>query len=218
LSQDILKIIRILKRSYPEAKCSLVHQDPFQLLVSTILSAQCTDKKVNEVTPKLFAKYPESAKLAKAPLEKIESIIQPTGFYRQKAKSLKSMSEDLVSKYTGQVPAQMNQLVQLRGVGRKTANVVLGNAFGRPDGVVVDTHVGRISRLLGLSKHKDPEKVEQDLNKIIPKKDWVIFSHLLIEHGRQICKSGRPKCSECPLKSLCPKLGLNNPPVPGDVM
>ncbi|PIR23795.1 MAG: endonuclease III [Deltaproteobacteria bacterium CG11_big_fil_rev_8_21_14_0_20_45_16] len=210
MPQDILKIIKILKRSYPEAKCSLVHQNPFQLLVSTILSAQCTDKKVNEVTPKLFAKYPDAQRLAKAPQERIEKIIHSTGFYRQKAKSLKSMSEDLVANYDGCVPSKMEQLVKLRGVGRKTANVVLGNAFGKPGGVVVDTHVGRISRLLGLSKHKDSEKVEKDLNKIIPKKDWVIFSHLLIEHGRQVCISGRPKCSVCPLESLCPKLGLRS--------
>lgn len=202
------KILKKLKTLYPDVDCALVHANPFELLGSTILSAQCTDARVNMVTPKLFKTYPTPSSMAKAPIEKLEELVKTTGFYKNKAKSLKEMSKSLVEKFDGKVPQTMDELISLRGVGRKTANVVLGNAFGINHGVVVDTHVGRLSRRLGFTKHNDPVKVEKDLMKIVPKKDWTLISHQLISHGRAICKSQRPKCLECTLKDLCPSFGL----------
>ncbi len=198
------KILVILKKTYPDAQCSLTHGDPLQLLIATILSAQCTDARVNMVTPVLFKEYPSAAALAAAPIEKIEKIIQSTGFYRAKAKSIKATATDIAEKFGGKVPDSMEQLVTLRGVGRKTANVVLGNAYGQNVGVVVDTHVGRLSLKLGLTTNEDPVKVEQDLMKLIPQNDWTLWSHLLIDHGRAICNARAPKCDQCPLRDLCP--------------
>lgn len=198
------KILDILKKTYPDAQCSLTHDDPLQLLIATILSAQCTDVRVNMVTPVLFKAYPSARTLADAPLEAIEKIIQSTGFYRAKAKSLKATCTDIVEKFGGKVPGTMDELITLRGVGRKTANVVLGNAFGQNIGVVVDTHVGRLSLRLALTTHEDPVKVEQDLMKLFPQNDWTLLSHLLIDHGRAICNARSPKCDKCPLFQYCP--------------
>lgn len=197
-------ILAILKEMYPGAKCSLTHQNAYQLLVATILSAQCTDARVNIVTPELFARFATPQAMAEASLKDIEGIIQTTGFYRNKAKSLKEASTDIVQKHGGKVPGTMDELVALRGVGRKTANVVLGNAFGQNVGVVVDTHVGRLSLRLGLTRHANPEKVEQDLIKLVPREDWTLWSHLLIDHGRAICTARSPRCEVCPLLPHCP--------------
>jgi len=206
--QRARKIARALARAYPDAVCALEHVDPFQLLVATILSAQCTDERVNMVTPGLFQKYPTPEKLARSSQADVEKIIKSTGFFRAKAKSLRGMAERLVDEFAGVLPRSIDELTLLPGVGRKTANVLLGTAFGIATGVVVDTHVKRISYLLGLTDHQDPEKVEQDLMALLPKKEWVNFSHRLIHHGRRICIARRPKCTECPLLRLCPRIGL----------
>jgi endonuclease-3 len=206
------KIARALARAYPDAVCALHHDDPFQLLVATILSAQCTDERVNMVTPSLFRKYPTPEKLARSSQADVEEIIKSTGFFRAKAKSLRGMAAKLVDEFAGVLPRSIDELTQLPGVGRKTANVLLGTAFGIATGVVVDTHVKRITYLLGLTDRQDPEKVEQDLMALLPKKEWVNFSHRLIHHGRRICIARRPKCLECPLLRLCPRVGL--PPLP----
>lgn len=198
------KILPILKKTYPEARCSLEHGDALELLVATILSAQCTDDRVNIVTKDLFKKYRTASDYATAPQEQIEKDIQSTGFYRNKARSLRGMAAALVEKHQGKVPQTMGELTELPGVGRKTANVVLGNAFGQNVGVVVDTHVARLSERLGLTKHTDPVKIEQDLMQIVPQQDWTLFSHLLIHHGRKICQARKPKCPECPLLTNCP--------------
>ncbi|MEP6574332.1 MAG: endonuclease III, partial [Gemmatimonadota bacterium] len=182
-----LEILRRLKRAYPDASCALVHQDAYQLIVATILSAQCTDARVNMVTPALFAKYPSPGALARARQPDVEAIIKSTGFFRNKAKNLIAMAQAVVAEHGGEVPRTMEQLHALPGVGRKTANVVLGNAFGINEGVTVDTHVGRLSLRLRLTRHDDPVKVEQDLMELIPREDWTLISHLLIFHGRQIC-------------------------------
>ena len=197
-------IIGELRRLYPDAKCALVHRSAYELLVATILSAQCTDVRVNIVTPALFAKFPDAAHLAKADPKELERMIQSTGFFRSKAKSLLAAATDIVGKHGGEVPATMEELTALRGVGRKTANVVLGNAFGQNVGVVVDTHVGRLSVRLGLTRHTDPQKVEQDLMKLVPQDQWTDFAHLLIYHGRQICSARQPQCERCTLLKLCP--------------
>jgi endonuclease-3 len=202
------KITRSLARAYPDAVCALRHENPFQLLVATILSAQCTDVRVNLVTPDLFRQYPTPEKLAQAPQAAVEKIIQSTGFFRAKAKSLREMSARLATDFGGMLPRTLDELTSLPGVGRKTANVVLGTAFGIATGVVVDTHVRRITRLLGLTRHNDPHKIEQDLMQLLPSNEWVDFSHRLIHHGRQICIARRPKCPECPLLALCPRVGL----------
>lgn len=201
------KILPILKKTYPAAKCSLEHGNPLQLLVATILSAQCTDERVNIVTKDLFRKYRSAADYAKAAPEELEKDIQSTGFYRNKAKSIRGMAQSLLDQHGGRVPDTMKQLVDLAGVGRKTANVVLGNAFGKNVGVVVDTHVARLSERLGLTKQTDPVKIEQDLMQVVPQKDWTLFSHLLIFHGRKICQARKPKCPQCPLKDFCPSAG-----------
>jgi endonuclease-3 len=198
-------ILPILKREYPDARCSLDHKTPLQLIVATILSAQCTDERVNIVTKDLFKKYKSARDYATAAPEALEKDIQSTGFYRNKAKSLRNMAAALVEKHGGKVPDTMDELVDLAGVGRKTANVVLGNAFGKDVGVVVDTHVTRLSNRLGLTKHAvDAVKIEQDVMKVVPQEDWTLFSHLLIYHGRAICQARKPKCDVCPLLPHCP--------------
>lgn len=197
-------ILAMLKRTYPAAKCSLYHANPLQLLVATILSAQCTDDRVNIVTRDLFRKYRNAEDLAAVPQEELEQDIQSTGFYRNKAKSLRGMAAALLEHHAGEVPDTMEALVDLPGVGRKTANVVLGNAFGKNIGVVVDTHVGRISQRLALTSHSDPIKVEQDLMQVVPQEDWALWSHLLIYHGRAVCTARKPRCADCPLLQWCP--------------
>jgi len=201
LAKDVVKR---LGKAYPGAKCALDHRTPFELLVATILSAQCTDVRVNLVTPSLFAKYPTAKALAKAEQDDVEAIIRSTGFFRNKAKNLIGMARALMDRHHGEVPADMEELRVLPGVGRKTANVVLGNAFGMNEGVTVDTHVARLSKLLGLTRHTDPIKIETDLMALVPRQDWTIVSHLLIWHGRQVCIARRPKCGSCVLASLCP--------------
>ena len=197
------KIRKILREIYPEVKTQLFHQNPFQLLVATILSAQCTDKQVNQVTPVLFKRLKTPADFAAAPLKSIEKLIRPTGFFHNKAKNIKNCSKALLDRHRGQVPQILEELVKLPGVGRKTANVVLGAAFGI-SGVVVDTHVARISGRLGLTENKDPVKIEFDLMKIVPKRAWNDFSLQLIFFGRETCMARKPKCPICPLNKLCP--------------
>jgi endonuclease-3 len=208
------KIVRRLRTTYGDATCALHHRDAFELVAATILSAQCTDARVNRVTPALFEKYPTAAHLARAKPADVERIIQSAGFFRSKAKNLIGMAQGLVERHGGEVPQTLPELVALPGVGRKTANVVLGTAFGIPSGVVVDTHVTRISRLLGLTRSTTAEKIEQDLMQLVPKKEWIDFSHRLIHHGRRICIARRPKCTECPLLNVCPRVGL--PPLGED--
>ncbi len=193
-----------LAEHYPDAHCALDFASPFQLLVATILSAQCTDKRVNMVTPALFTRYPTPADLASAKTEELEEIIKSTGFFRNKAKSLIGMATAVDEQHGGRIPDTLDALVELPGVGRKTANVILGNAFETNEGVVVDTHVGRVSHRLALTTETDPVKVEQDLMRLFPRDDWAMLSHLLIEHGRQICDARRPKCDLCFLNDLCP--------------
>lgn len=197
-------IIRTLKRQYPAAHCALDHRSPLELLVATILSAQCTDARVNMVTQDLFARYRTADDYANADPAELEDIIRSTGFFRNKTKSILGMAQALVERHGGKVPATMDELTALPGVGRKTANVVLGNAFGIDEGVVVDTHVTRISNRLKLTNKKDPVKIEQDLMKIVPRKEWTMFSHLLIHHGRDLCPARTPKCEICPVRALCP--------------
>ena len=198
------ELLARLKGLYPDAHCELDHRNAFELLCATILSAQCTDARVNLVTPALFAKYPDAPALARARPAAVEAVIRPTGFFRNKTKSLIGMAQAVVADHAGRIPSSMEELRTLPGVGRKTANVILGNAYGINEGVTVDTHVGRVSRRLGLTKHDDPEKVEQDLMKLIPRDDWALFSHLLIFHGRRICVARKPKCGECALAGMCP--------------
>jgi len=208
--QSVQRIIASLKTRYPEALCALHHQTPFQLLAATILSAQCTDERVNMVTPALFAKYPSPESLAQAALEELEEIIKSTGFYRNKAKNLIGMAQAVVANHHGELPKTLDELVRLPGVGRKTANVLLGTAFGIPSGVVVDTHVSRITKLLGLTTKNSAELIERDLMELVPKEEWIDFSHRLIHHGRQICIARRPKCTECPLRPDCLRVGLDD--------
>jgi endonuclease III len=197
-------IVRRLERAFPEAKCALDHTSPLQLLVATILSAQCTDARVNMVTPALFAKYRSALDYAAADPRVLEREIQSTGFFRNKTKSIIGMAQGLMEKHGGQVPDTMDELVRLPGVGRKTANVILGNAFGKNEGVVVDTHVQRIAGLLKLTREKTPERIERDLMTLVPRPKWTIFSHLLILHGRRTCIARRPKCEECVITRWCP--------------
>ena len=193
-----------LKAAYPNARTALNWSNPLELLVATILSAQTTDVRVNSVTGNLFAKYPTAADYARADPSELEEDIRPTGFFRNKAKSLRGMAQALAEDHGGEVPRTMQELVALPGVGRKTANVVLGNAFAIDEGVVVDTHVRRVSNRLGFTTHDDPEKIEKDLMQTVPKEDWTVFSHLLILHGRAICKARKPDCESCPLNDICP--------------
>lgn len=197
-----------LEHLYGDASCSLDFGRPLELLVATILSAQCTDTRVNIVTPEVFKRFPDAVALAAAPPGALEEIIRSTGFFNAKAKSLRGMAKKLVEKHGGEVPRTMTELHALPGVGRKTANVVLGNVWGTPGGVVVDTHVGRLARRLGWTKQTNPVKAERDLNKIIPTERWTWISHALIQHGRRICSSQRPKCNLCTLADICPKMGV----------
>lgn len=201
-------ILGRLKKEYPDARCALDHGDAYQLLVATILSAQCTDARVNLVTPALFARYPTAQVLAAADPAEVEELIRSTGFFRNKTKSLIGMARALVAGHGGAVPRTMEELRVLPGVGRKTANVVLGNAYGINEGVTVDTHVTRLSRLLGLTRHDDPVKIEQDLMQLFPQEEWALLSHLLIFHGRQVCIARRPRCPACVLADLCPSAGV----------
>ena len=198
------EIFARLKRAYPDAHTELDHETPLQLLIATILSAQCTDKRVNMVTPLLFKTYPTAQSLADARQEELEEIIKSTGFFRNKSKSLIALGKALVERHNGEVPDSMDALVKLPGVGRKTANVILGNAFGKNEGIVVDTHVGRLSLRLGLTKETDPIKVEQDLMPLFPQEDWAMLAHVLIFHGRRVCDARVPKCEICVLSDICP--------------
>jgi endonuclease III len=202
------KIIIALDRTYPEAHCELNHTDPLELLVATILSAQCTDKRVNIVTKELFKKYRSAVDYANAPLAELEQAIKSTGFFRNKAKHIQACCRKLVERHGSQVPRTMEELTQLDGVGRKTANVVLGNAFGVNVGVVVDTHIARLSQRLGLTRQKTPEKIELELMSLVPQKQWTLFSHWLIWHGRRRCAARKPDCANCEIKKLCPRIGV----------
>jgi endonuclease-3 len=204
----VRQIIKLLRREYPEARCSLDHANPLELLVATILSAQCTDERVNAVTADLFRKYRTWEDYASAPASELERDIRSTGFFRNKAKSIQGASRLIGERHGGRVPDRMEELLNLPGVARKTANVVLGNAFRIASGIVVDTHVSRLSGRLGLSGEKTPEKIERDLTGVVPESDWIDFSHLLIAHGRKVCKARNPLCGECVLATLCPSAGL----------
>lgn len=206
--QYAAKVAEILLEHYPRAKCELDFQTPIQLLIATILSAQCTDERVNQVTKSLFHKYPDTAAYARAPLKDLERDIQSTGFYHNKAKSIQSCCQALLERYDGQVPKEIEKLIELPGIGRKTANVVLGTAYGIVTGIVVDTHVTRVSQRLGLTKEKNPEKIELDLLGQFPKKEWIAISNRMIHHGRNICIARKPKCDCCPLGKICPKIGV----------
>lgn len=198
------EIYRRLSNEYPDATCALDHRNPYELLVATILSAQCTDKRVNMVTPALFQKYPDAASLAVAQPEELQEMIKSTGFFRNKTKSLLGMANAVTERHAGKIPSAMEQLVKLPGVGRKTANVVLGNAFDQNEGVVVDTHVSRLSNRLALSRETDPVRIESDLMGLFPREQWTMLAHLLISHGREICEARRPRCEACVVNDLCP--------------
>ncbi len=204
------KVARRLRREYPDAACSLDHRSPLELLVATILSAQCTDQRVNLVTAKLFRKYRTVADYVRTPPAELERDIQSTGFFRNKAKNIRGCCNTLLERYDGEVPQEIDTLVKMPGVGRKTANVVLGAAFGIASGIVVDTHVGRISRRLGLSAEKNPEKIEADLMERFPRKQWIVLSHQMIRHGRRYCIARKPQCDDCPLRDICPRIGVEN--------
>ncbi len=198
------KIIALLKKEYPEAKCSLNFKNPLELMVATILSAQCTDARVNIVTRTLFKKYRKAQDYLKVTQKELEEDIRSTGFFRNKAKAIQNACKNIREKFGGKVPKTMEELTSLNGIGRKTANVILGNAYGIPSGIAVDTHVTRLSHRLGLSYAKTPEKIEQDLMHLVPKRDWILFPHLMIFHGRKICQARNPKCTQCRLNKICP--------------
>jgi endonuclease III len=202
--QRALKITGLLKREYPAARCSLDHSTPLELLIATILSAQCTDERVNLVTAELFRKYRQAEDYYNVAPAELEQDIRSTGFFRNKAKAIQGACRLIVEQHHGSVPENLDELLSLPGVARKTANVVLGNAFGITSGIVVDTHVGRVSQRLALSAEKQPEKIERDLMELVPRADWILFSHLLIAHGRKICKARTPLCAECVIERLCP--------------
>ena len=208
IPQRVQEIIRRLGKLYPNPHCALRHRSPLELLVATILSAQCTDERVNKVTPELFRKYPTAAAFAAAPREELEAAIRSTGFFRNKAKSIQNCCRMLVEEHGGKVPDAMDELVRLPGVARKTANVVLGDAFGKAEGIVVDTHVLRVSARLGLTQQAQPEKVERDLMALVPRKHWIHFAHWLIFHGRQTCQARKPACDRCALRDICPRIGV----------
>jgi endonuclease-3 len=199
-----LEILARLRQAYPGSRIALDFTNPLELLVATVLAAQCTDKKVNEVTPALFRRYPTARDYGEADLTELEELVRQTGFYRNKARAVKALGQVLTAEHGGEVPPSMDALVALPGVGRKTANVVLGNAFGRPEGVVVDTHVQRISRRLGLTQQTDAVKIEVDLNALVPQEERTYFSHLIQDHGRALCKAKKPECGVCPVAELCP--------------
>ena len=203
------QIIKRLKKEYPDAHCALIHTNAFELLIATILSAQCTDVRVNIVTADLFRKYRSPQDYLNVSQEELEQDIRSTGFFRNKAKNIQAACEKIIANFGGNIPETMNELLTLNGVARKTANVVLGNAFGIASGVVVDTHVSRLSQRLGLTAETTPEKIEKDLSELVPKKDWIMFPHWLISHGRAICQARKPKCAECVLENLCPKIGVS---------
>ena len=202
------EIIKRLQKTYPDAHCALNHSNAFELLIATILSAQCTDERVNIVTATLFRKYRGPADFAAVSQEELEQDVKSTGFFRNKAKSIRAASQRILDEFGGKVPDNMDDLLSLAGVARKTANVVLGNAFGIASGVVVDTHVSRLSQRLGLTQEKTPEKIEKDLSALVPQKHWVMFPHWLITHGRAVCNARKPKCDECVLNDICPKIGV----------
>ncbi len=204
----VRKIIRRLKKEFPKAECALHHDSAFQLLVATILSAQCTDVRVNMATPELFRKYPDAAELSRATQAAVEKIVKPLGFFRNKASNIRAMAQALLDDFDGEVPQDIDELVRLPGVGRKTASVVLGTWYGISSGVVVDTHVKRISNLLSLTESKNPDIVERELMEVVPKKEWIDYSHRIILHGRKTCIARRPRCSDCVLLSVCPRVGL----------
>jgi endonuclease-3 len=206
--RDISRIIQLLKKRFPNAECTLNYENPLQLLIATILSAQCTDARVNIVTKSLFQKYRRPEDFVKVKSEELEKDIRSTGFYRNKAKNIQGTCKRIIENFEGKVPETMEDLLTLPGVARKTANVVLGNAYGLAEGVVVDTHVQRISKRLGLTEESSPQKIEVDLMRILPRKEWIQFSHLLILHGRTTCKAIKPLCSECAVEDLCPKIGV----------
>ena len=202
------EIIRRLRKEYPDAHCALNHANAFELLVATILSAQCTDERVNIVTANLFRKYRKPQDYIEVPLEELEKDIHSTGFFRNKAKNIQGACQKIIEQFGGEIPGTMDELLTLNGVARKTANVVLGNAFGIASGVVVDTHVSRVSQRLGLTENIIPAKIEKDLQKSVPQKNWIMFPHWLISHGRKICQARKPKCTECVLENICPKIGV----------
>jgi endonuclease-3 len=204
LKKQARDVERLLRKAYPDAKCELDYRNAFELAAATILSAQCTDKRVNMVTPALFARFPDAVALAAADIHEVEEIIKSTGFFHNKAKSLVGMARALVAYHRGEVPRTMDDLVVLPGIGRKTANVVLGNAFGVNEGVVVDTHVARVSARLGLTRETDPVKIEHALMPLFPRESWTLLSHLLIWHGRRVCDAKKPRCSQCVLRRICP--------------
>ena len=209
LRRRVRGILEELARLYPDARCALDYETPLQLLVATILSAQCTDRRVNLITPALFARYPDAAAFASARQAELEGLIQSTGFFRNKAANIIACCREIVAKHGGQVPATMEELVPLAGVGRKTANVVLGNAFGVP-GIPVDTHVGRLSQRLGLTAETNPVKIERDLMEVIPREEWSMFAHRMIYHGRQVCHARKPRCEGCGLAKQCPRVGVGS--------
>lgn len=208
--EKVKEIIKKLEKEYPEAKTALIFKNPFQLLIATILSAQTTDKMVNKITPSLFSKFKSPKDFASASIEEIENMIKSVNFYKNKAKNIKKLSEILVKKFNEQIPDKMEELLTLPGVARKTANVVLSQGFGKAEGIVVDTHVKRLSQRLGLTKNSDPAKIEQDLMKIVDKKNWIDFPYRLILHGRNVCKAKNPECFRCVLKNLCEFYTGNN--------
>jgi len=208
LKKRTREIIRRLRKTYPDAHCALNHANAFELLIATILSAQCTDARVNIVTADLFRKYRKPQDYLDVAQTELEQDIHSTGFFRNKAKNIQAACTRIIDTYGGEVPRSMTDLLSLGGVARKTANVVLGNAYGIASGVVVDTHVGRLSQRLGLTTQTDPVKIENDLQELVPKKDWIMFPHWLISHGREICIARKPKCSICPLNNICPKIGV----------
>jgi endonuclease-3 len=204
----LAEILRRLREEHPDARCALDHRNPYELLVATILSAQCTDERVNKVTPELFTRYPDAQAMADADRTELEELVRPTGFFRQKARFLHESAQMLAHEYDGQVPSEMEELVDLPGVARKTANVVLGVGFGIADGVVVDTHVKRLSQRLGLTQESNPDKIEADLMALTPREEWIDLAHLLIFHGRRVCKARKPDCPSCILNDLCPAADL----------
>jgi endonuclease-3 len=202
------KVVKHLAADYPEVTCALENESAFELLIATILSAQCTDERVNMVTPELFRRWPTPAAMAAAPIESLEKVIHSTGFYRNKAKNIKACSRELADNHDGEVPRDIDEMVALPGVGRKTANVVLGTCYGMATGVVVDTHVTRITGRLGLTKHTDAVKIERDLMELVPQSEWVDFAHRMIHHGRRICMARKPKCPDCSMRDFCPQIGV----------
>lgn len=202
--ERVIKIIKILRKEYPNVKTALHFRTPFELLVATILAAQCTDERVNKITPELFAKYPTVEHFARAEQKELEKDIRSTGFFRNKARNIIALAQKLLKDYQGRVPDSMEELVKLPGVARKTANIVLSSAFRKAEGIAVDTHVRRLSERLGLSQQGQPEKIEKDLMAIVPREEWLDFNYLLVEHGRKICQARKPKCPDCPLRELCP--------------